>query len=531
MPAVREREDIGGNEMSKRKWILPLVVLAVIFCAGGCKKESPEPEGIVWERGRMQIPEEGLRHLMEEPAEGESVRIVYKNVFVESEEEIWEVIFREGAYRLRFDEKESVYAHLLFVEEGGSGGRRFLVLTDREEMDFRTLWREMWVRPDLREKRMFVLCWDGEVSEVNREAQDTVAEEYRKEADILLGIDELALVWAEEMSGFREDEETSFYPASGVLVVKGTEMVSGEEEWQKFAERSAKGLPSRITVVRVSSDKSFQNVFAMKSQFVSQVYYAGEFYDYRDYKGDQSGEDFRYLIEDELDRNPGTWGWFLCREEYEHPSTHYSKEMIDALFPDRPIEEFEDPVQDVFYYSKAQSPVSGRTGELDWFKDYGGEFEFSRNTLAYMADGAKELDWLYISDRGLMWGENNDGSVRMQQRIQKRAEGFVWHCEEQEETYRCLNALDAELDGQKVILGILSDEPPESAEEAAAEMFVRPDRRNVRMRVVFWQFYNEDESPNVPVYAMAGDPEKIPSEFRAEADVLWNIREEALGWE
>ena len=62
------------------------------------------------------------------------------------------------------------------------------------------------------------------------------------------------------------------------------------------------------------------------------------------------------------------------------------------------------------------------------------------------------------------------------------------------------------------------------------EIFTRPDLREHRMRVICWQFYNEDQNPAVPIYLNGEDLEKIDAKFRAEAAVLRDMRPEPLGW-
>ena len=128
-------------------------------------------------------------------------------------------------------------------------GHIYYVLAEKQDLSFRELWREMWLRPDERNISFYVLCWTGDSETPDLSGLDDFPEEYREEAQILFGIDALPLAWSAALSYESEENPKESFPENGVLWITD-DTAADMAPMDEFIAKSDAKIPAHILLVQ-----------------------------------------------------------------------------------------------------------------------------------------------------------------------------------------------------------------------------------------------------------------------------------------
>lgn len=263
------------------------------------KPRNLEEADVIWEKGSSIRGKEKLEELLTgaEDAAGRQIRLAVKLSQDEEKYAVKTLSAEADGYCYRYwngaSVTEETYRYFLSIEAAGQTGREYYVLS-QTELNYRELYRMMWRMPEEREEKFRVILWTGEPETENRFDIGEIPREYREEALVLLGADEMPLFWGNR-------EETG----EGVLRVELPEGFSGGMDgWNRFLDKVKQGESARIRVITEEGTK----------RRTLDLYYSGDCFDV--YRNGAVGwsKEYRYLWERPSFGSYPTSIWYLSEE-------------------------------------------------------------------------------------------------------------------------------------------------------------------------------------------------------------------------
>lgn len=309
--------------------LLLLLLPAVLLIQFSQKPTAPltpelaEKNGfVVWEKG-LGLRNEHLLEQLAAPAPPSSPFTVTIASSYGTEQEalsLKDIIRTSSGYRVSTE--ETVYPFFLRIASPSSVWH-YYVLTERESLTHRELYRNMWLSPGERQISLRVILWTGPVSPLNLSGCEQIPASFQEEALVLAGLDSHPLLWQET-------------PCQEVFTIEmpGGICTAGLEYWETFRERCLAGESARLFVMEQGGRKTV----------CLQIFFSGQYYDVQTEDGPCWASDYTCLLRYRESTGYPTVSYYLSKSEsFPAGSLNVNPDYFDTSpgFREYPLRLFE----------------------------------------------------------------------------------------------------------------------------------------------------------------------------------------------